>query len=153
MGPRSLDGGDQGDGDGDVDGDGFGEGDAPGLTVTVPGVGLAPGVGVGVGVGCGVGGGTEEAAGGGWVAGMIGRSAARTSAGSPGDPPLTGLPGDSTSRYPNEGCAKLSLPFSAARVSICFGSIWRACSVSSGPRTARQPVLVQMLTTSSAPQR
>ncbi|MEA2637647.1 MAG: hypothetical protein QOE18_704, partial [Chloroflexota bacterium] len=56
-------------------------------TVTAPAVGLPLGDGEGVGVGCGVGGGTADTAGGGWVAGATGRSAAATSAGSPGRPP------------------------------------------------------------------
>ena len=60
----------------------------------MPEVGLAlvagVGVGVGRGVGGAVGGGTEDAAWGGWIAGPTGRSAALTSAGSPGCPPLTG---------------------------------------------------------------
>ncbi len=47
-------------------------------------VGGAVGVGVGRGVGGAVGGATEDAAGGGWIAGATGRSAAVTSAGRPG---------------------------------------------------------------------
>jgi hypothetical protein len=60
-------------------------------------VGGAVGVGVGRGVGGAVGGATEEAAGGGWIAGATGRSAAVTSAGRPGWPPLTGYAGASIS--------------------------------------------------------
>ena len=64
-------------------------------------------------MGCGVGGGTDDAAGdGGWVAGMsFGEERGLDLGGeaSPGTPPLTGLPEDSTSRYPNVGWAKLRL--------------------------------------------
>ena len=65
------------------------------------GVGVALGVGDGVGVGRGVGGAvggvTADCAGGGWTDGATGSSAALTSAGSPGLPPLTGSAGASTS--------------------------------------------------------
>jgi hypothetical protein len=60
-------------------------------------LGVGEGVGVGRGVGGAVGGATEESAGAGWTAGATGRSAAVTSAGRPGWPPLTGADGASRS--------------------------------------------------------
>src|SRR6202051_2807878 len=77
---------------------------AGGVISVIPDAGLAlgdgDGVGVGRGVGGAVGGATADAAGGGWIVGTTGRSAAVTSAGRPGGPPLTGEAGGSAAAAP-----------------------------------------------------